>query len=249
MSETVEGLPEGWEWQQPPRKVPESEFNRARRKALARKRGIHGKDPLAGKRREIMAGATRLRWPHSEPCPVEPGDVFTVGRVPIAIKRVIDRLKDGQHVWEVTIERLPVPDKPRHLRAGTLPSDPPERDELDDRGQVPPPRPGEIERAAEESAYTTSIARALDREAEAVPRDWEDRGKESREVARLEAVKEGRELELVEQRTRNLTAKVKMGGSNLIRHGRSPLPYLDRMLEIWAEYEAEVDRVELDEAA
>lgn len=182
--------PEGWEWQQPPHKVPEAEFLRRRRKALERRRGIHGKDPLAGKRREIANGAQRVFWPLSEPCPVTAGDMFTVQGRPITIKRVKEDHHDGEKVWAASIERLPLAERPRYLRAGTLPSDPPERDELDKDGYVPPPRPGEIERAAELSAYTTSIARALDKEAEAVPRDWEDRGKEERNTLRLRAVEE-----------------------------------------------------------
>jgi len=231
VSESIPPVP--GDWQQPPRQVPEAEFvrraRRAKREASERRRGIQpGKpDPLAGQRKGLADGtASRLIYPGGSPCPVTPGEMFTLrGGVEITITSCVRRLKSGKHRWECAFERR-VPEKTLFLRRV-----PPIRElEADDDGKVAPPTLSDIERARLESSYTTTARGAVPDTGGVVDPDWHDQGKEKREEMRLQAVKDIKHDELRDRKVRQVRAKLAMVGVWETQHGVDSLPTLDRLL-------------------
>lgn len=129
----------------------------------------------------------RLEWP--DPCPVDAGDEIELHRdvtVIVARPRPIDK-QDHSQGWRTSYTV-------RDLRAEFLlrrvpPARPPRRDELDADGYVPPPGPATAAKTRIESHYTSSSAQAVPESEEGIDPDWHDRGKEQRELTRIESRK------------------------------------------------------------
>lgn len=166
------------------------------------------KDPLAGKRRDIMARKVKvLIWPAvgengvTLPCPVEKGQRFDVSGVPvIEIENVSRKLPAGRRAeWHATYVRHEV-DRPQLLRRvpSGLPSKASEHVGLTEQ-----------EKARRESAYTSSLALSLGREEpESVGPDWDDPGVAEREEQRRKALVEVNTEEANRKAARKIRAKL-----------------------------------------
>lgn len=197
------------------------------------------RDPLAGKRRDIMARKTTvLIWPAVNeegvtlPAPVEKGDRFPVSGVPvIEIENVTRKLPAGRRAeWHATFIRHEV-DRPQLLRR--VPSGIPDGpDKVAGRS--------EMERARVESAYTSSPRQALVDEPESVGPDWEDPGVAERVKNRIEARTEIRAEEEAERANRQVRAQL-----GRVLKGLS----VENRLALLAQIQRDCEQAEMEEAA
>lgn len=129
----------------------------------------------------------RLEWP--DPCPVDAGDEIPLHRdvtVIVNRPRAVDK-NDHSQGWRTTYTVRDL--RPEFLLRRVPPEKGPKKRDLVD-GEVPPPRPGEIEKARIESSYTSTVVGAVPEAGEGIDPDWHDRGKEERNALRLQAVEE-----------------------------------------------------------
>ena len=197
------------------------------------------KDPLAGKRRDIMARKVKvLIWPAvsnegvTVPCPVEKGQRFDVSGVPvIEIENVTRKLPAGRKAeWHATYVRHEV-DRPQLLRRvpSGMPTPSNKTDGLSD-----------IERARVESAYTSSPTQAIVDEPESVGPDWDDPGVAERVKNRIEARSELRAEEEAERANRQVRAQL-----GRVLKGLS----VENRLALLAQIQRDCEQAETKEAA
>lgn len=195
------------------------------------------KDPLAGKRRDIMARKVKvLIWPAVDDngftlgCPVEKGQRFDVSGVPvIEIERVTRKLPAGRKAeWHATFIRHEV-DRPQLLRRvpSGLPSKASEHVGLTEQ-----------EKARRESAYTSSIGLSLGKEEpESVGPDWIDPNAAEREVQRQ---MDRRDTMKQEDDLLKAAIRLKQVGKQSSRKGRDLTPLLRDIFDRLAEEEREL---------
>ena len=198
------------------------------------------KDPLAGKRRDIMARKVKvLIWPAVDDngfmlgCPVEKGQRFDVSGVPvIEIERVTRKLPAGRKAeWHATFIRHEV-DRPQLLRRvpSGLPSSDREHVGLSD-----------VEKARVDGNYTSSLALSVGREEpESVGPDWEDMGVAERAKNRIEARSELRAEEEAERANRQVRAEL-----GRVLKGLTP----ENKLALLAQIQRDCEQAETKEAA
>lgn len=196
-------------------------------------------DPLAGKRRDIMARKAKvLIWPAVDEigvtlqAPVEKGQRFPVSGVPvIEIESITRKLPAGRKAeWHATFIRHEV-DRPQLLRRvpSGMPTPSNKTDGLSD-----------IERARVESAYTSSPTQAIVDEPESVGPDWEDPGVAERAKNRIEARSELRAEEEAERANRQVRAQL-----GRVLKGLS----VENRLALLAQIQRDCEQAETKEAA